>query len=143
MGINMMDNLGIDQSRTEKVITWGPDIQVPIFPINYWTDTHIQAICKGAKPKTTLLENQRKELKETMNENSATKSSSNLFLNTNKLAEASFKNAVYEKSNLVEIAKRNGAKLTPQQQALLLNVLVKTSKYSVEDADTTTDNLLV
>jgi hypothetical protein len=26
MGIGMMDELGIDQSRTEKMITWGHDI---------------------------------------------------------------------------------------------------------------------
>ncbi len=35
MGIGMMDDLGIDQSRTEKIITWGPDVQVKMVPINY------------------------------------------------------------------------------------------------------------
>ncbi len=97
-------------------------------PINYWTNTRIQAICKSAKPKTSLSEDQRKELKETTNKNSATKSSSNLFSTTNKPAEASFKKAVYEKPDLVKIARRDGANLTPQQQALLLNVLVKNIK---------------
>ncbi len=33
-----------------------------------------------------------------------------------------------KKPDLVEIAKRDGTKLTPQQQALLLNVLVKNIK---------------
>jgi hypothetical protein len=47
-------------------------------------------------------------------------------LTTNKPAEASFKKAIYD--NLIEIARRDGAKLTPQQQALLLNVLVKNIK---------------
>ena len=95
-GIGMMDELGIDQSRKEKIITWGPDVQVPMVPINYWTDARIQAICKSAKPITALLEDQRNEPKEPTNTNSATKRSSDLFLTTNKPAEASFKKAVYK-----------------------------------------------
>ncbi len=38
---------------------------------------------------------------------------------------ASFEKAVYETPDLLEVAKRDGAKLTPAQQAMLLNVLVK------------------
>jgi hypothetical protein len=98
MGIGMMDELGIDQSRTDKIITWGPDVQVPMVPINYWTDARIQAICKSAKPITALSEDQRKETKEPANTNSATKISSDLFLTANKPAEASFKKAIYEKA---------------------------------------------
>jgi predicted aspartyl protease len=90
MGIGMMDELGIDQSRTEKkIITRGPDVQVPMVPVNYWTDACIQAICKSAKPIIALSEDQRKETKEPINTNSATKSSSDLFLTTNKPAEVS------------------------------------------------------
>jgi hypothetical protein len=48
MGIVMMDEVGIDQSRTDKIITWGYNIQVPMVPIGYWTDTRIQTICKHA-----------------------------------------------------------------------------------------------
>jgi hypothetical protein len=129
MGIGMMDELGIDQSRTEKIITWGPDVQVPMVPINYWTDAPLQAICKSAKPNKALLGDQRNEPKEPTDATSVTrKSSSDLFLTTNKPTEASFKKAIYEKPDLVEIVKRNGTKLAPQQQALLLNVLVKNIK---------------
>ncbi len=128
MGIGMMDKLGIDQSRTEKIITWGPDVQVPMVPINYWTDACLQAIFKSAKPNKALLEDQRNEPKEPINANSATKSGSNLLLTTYKPIEVSFKKAIYEKPDLVEIAKCDGTKLTPQQQALLLNVLIKNIK---------------
>ena len=38
---------------------------------------------------------------------------------------ASFKKAVYETPDLLEVAKRDGLKLTSTQQALLLNVLIK------------------
>ena len=48
-----------------------------------------------------------------------------LFLTTNIPAEASFKKAVYEKPDLMEVARRDGAKLTPEQQALLLSILTK------------------
>ena len=41
----MMDDLGIDQSRTKKIITWEHDIQVPV-PIRYWTNSCIQPVCK-------------------------------------------------------------------------------------------------
>ena len=48
MGIGMMDELGINQSCTDKIITWGHDVQVPMVPIGYWTDACIQRICKHA-----------------------------------------------------------------------------------------------
>ncbi len=46
MGIGMMDALGIDESRTEKAITWGHDISSPMVPNGYWTDERIRMICK-------------------------------------------------------------------------------------------------
>ena len=45
MGIGLMDELGIDQSRTSKTITWGEDIEVPMVPHGYWTEMRIQKIC--------------------------------------------------------------------------------------------------
>ncbi len=48
-----------------------------------------------------------------------------LFLTANKPNKASFKKAVYETPNLLEVTKRDGMKLTPPQQAMLLNILVK------------------
>ncbi len=51
MGIGMMDELGIDQSRTDKMITWGHDIKVTMVPIGYWTDACIQSICKANNKK--------------------------------------------------------------------------------------------
>ena len=38
MGIEMMDDLGIDQSQTTKMITWGPDVTVPMVPMGYWSE---------------------------------------------------------------------------------------------------------
>jgi hypothetical protein len=48
---------------------------------------------------------------------------SDLFSATSKPAEASFKKAVYKKSDLLEIAKHDRKHLTPAQQALLFNIL--------------------
>jgi hypothetical protein len=98
MGIGMMDELGIDQSHTDKIITWGQDVQVPMVPIGYWTDACIQRICKHAnteKEHTDSASNnleiklQNSELKQ--NVKFATETNSNLFSATNKPAEASFK----------------------------------------------------
>ncbi len=110
MGIGMMDELGIDQSRTDKMINWGPDIEVPMVPLGYWTDTRVQSICKHTTSDKEYTET-------TVNE-------ANLFSTAEKPV-ASFKKAVYETPDLLEVAKRDGAKLTPAQQAMLLNVLVK------------------
>ncbi len=131
MGIGMMDELGIDQSQTDKMITWGQDIKVPMVSIGYWSDAHIQSICK-ANNKKEHAESNLKNL-ETKEENStikstvkfATISEANLFLTANKPNKASFKKAVYETPDLLEVAKRNGTKLTPAQQTMLLNILVK------------------
>jgi hypothetical protein len=35
MGIGMMDELRMNPSHTDKIITWGQDIQVPMIPIGY------------------------------------------------------------------------------------------------------------
>jgi hypothetical protein len=48
MGIGMMDELQINLSRTDKIITWGHDVQVSMVPIGYWTDARIQTICNHA-----------------------------------------------------------------------------------------------
>ncbi len=53
----------------------------------------------------------------------ATEVNSDLFSATSKPAEVSFKKAVYKKPNHLEIAKLNGKRLTPAQQALLFNIL--------------------
>jgi len=45
MGIDMMDDLGIDTSRTTKLIIWGNDIEVPMVSKNHWTEARIQALC--------------------------------------------------------------------------------------------------
>jgi hypothetical protein len=110
MGIGTMDELGIDQSRTDKMITWGPNIEVPMVPMGYWTDTRVQSLCKQP--------NSEKEHAE------AAVDEANLF-STTETPAASFKKAVYKMPDLLEVAKRNGAKLTPVQQAMLLNNLVK------------------
>ncbi len=56
MGCRQMDLLGIDTSRTEKVITWGPDITVPMTPSGYcWTERRIQSLLSHTS-ETTLAE---------------------------------------------------------------------------------------
>ena len=50
MGIGMMDELGIDQSRTTKMITWG-ELETPMVPSGYWTDACIQTVCKVTDAK--------------------------------------------------------------------------------------------
>jgi hypothetical protein len=129
MGIGMMDELGIDQSRTDKMITWGHDIEVPMVPIGYWTDACIQSICKANNKKEHAESNSKnletKEENSTIKSKYATISEADLFLTANKPNEASFKKAVYETPDLLEVAKRDGMQLTPAQQAMLLNILVK------------------
>jgi hypothetical protein len=120
MGIGMMDELGINQSRTDKIITWGHDVQNPMGPIGYWTDACIQTICKHANTEKEHTDSASKNL-EIKQENSedkqnvkfATEANSELISATSKPAEASFKKAVY----------RDGEHLTPAQQALLFNIL--------------------
>jgi hypothetical protein len=45
MGIDIMNELEIDQSRTTKMITWG-ELETPMVPSGYWTDARIQTVCK-------------------------------------------------------------------------------------------------
>ncbi len=130
MGIGMMDELGINQSRTDKIITWGQEVQVPMVPIGYWTDTCIQMICKHANTEKEHTDSASKNL-EIKKENSegkqnvkfATEANSDLFSATSKPAEASFKKALYKKPNFLEATKCDGKHLTPAQQALLFNIL--------------------
>ncbi len=44
MGCRQMDLLGIDTSRTDKTITWGADVSVPMVSTSYWTDARIQSL---------------------------------------------------------------------------------------------------
>ncbi len=44
MGCRQMDLLGIDTSRTKKVVTWGPDVSVPMVSTGYWTDNRIRSL---------------------------------------------------------------------------------------------------
>jgi hypothetical protein len=120
MGIGMMDYLGIDQSRTDKMITWGHDIEVPMVPNGYWTETCIQTICQ--QPTKT---------ERTKNSDSIAPIVSfakDLFLT--KQTKTSIKKAVYKTPDLLKVAERDGMKLTSTQQALLLSTLVKNEAVS-------------
>jgi hypothetical protein len=135
MGIAMMDKLGIDQSRTNKVISWGPDIEFPMVPIGYWTDERIQTLCnnsnneeeqlkiKSELAKSTKFASNPEQLKIKSELAKSTKFASNPVFQGNKQQESSFTKAVYNKPDLLEVAKRDGANLIPAQQALLFNVL--------------------
>ncbi len=101
MGIGMMDELGINQSRTDKIITWGHDDQVPMVSIRYWTDAHIQTICKHANTEkehknsaSKNLEIRQENSEDKQNVKFATEANSELISATSKPAEASFKKAV-------------------------------------------------
>jgi hypothetical protein len=101
MGIDMMDNLGIDTSRTTKTITWGDDIEVLMVSKNHWTDVHIQSVCG-------VFRRQPVKLKETDNitsEPSTAQKESSLFLTGSEPAQSapSFTKAVYVKPDLLEV----------------------------------------
>ncbi len=122
MGIGMMDELGMDQSRTDKIITWEHDIQVPMASIGYWTDARIQMIFKHANTEKehtnsalTNLEIKQENSEDKQNVKFATETNSDLFSATSKPAEASFKKAVYKKPNILEVPKCDGKHLTPVQ----------------------------
>jgi hypothetical protein len=74
-------------------------------PLSYWTETHIQNACERA--------NHEKERAET---EKTTSDATNLF---STMPTASFKKAVYETPDLLEVAKHDGVKLTTTQQAML------------------------
>jgi hypothetical protein len=129
MGIGMMDELGIDQSHTDKIITWGHDVQVPMVPFGYWTDAHIQMICKhdNTEKEHTDSESKNLEIKQEnwedkQNVKFATETNSDLCSATSKPAEASFKKAVM-KSPISWRLQSDGKHLAPTQQALLFNIL--------------------
>ncbi len=105
MGIGMMDDFGIDQSRTDKIITWGHNIQVPMVPMGYWTDSCNQTIYKHANTEkehtdsaSTILEIKLEDSELKQNVKFATETNSDLFSATSKPAEASFKKEVYKKA---------------------------------------------
>jgi hypothetical protein len=54
MSIGMMDELDIDQSQTDKMITCGDDIQGPMVPMGYWTDTRVQTLCMESSTEKKL-----------------------------------------------------------------------------------------
>ncbi len=94
----------------------GPDIEFPMVPIGYWTDARIQTLCNNSN-------NKEEQLKIKLELAKSTKFASNPVFQGSKQQESSFTKAVYNKPNLLEVAKRDGANLMPAQQALLFNVL--------------------
>ena len=118
MGIKMMDDLGIDMSRTTKTISWGNDIEVPMVTKNHWTETRIQALCGVYRQPSETTQTDIV----TSRPNTLTQEESSLFLAASNPAP-SFTKAVYVKPDLLEVVKRDGVHLTTEQQALLLRVL--------------------
>ena len=124
MRIGMMDDLGIDQSQTNKIITWGNDIEVPMVPLGYWTDSRISTICNIANSQSNEgIEKNNEEIGTNKKLDTGQLTTTSLFSTTNNNQLASFSKAVYKKPDLLEVAKRDGGNLTPAQQAALLNVL--------------------
>ena len=115
MGIEMMDHLGIDQSRTDKTITWGPDVTVPMVPMGYWSEGRIHALLAESTPPSTAVpvDDSSQVHEEIYTPLFATSGSDT----------PSFTEAKYEKLNLIEVVKRDGTELTSPQQSQLLQVL--------------------
>ena len=118
MGIDMMDDLGIDTSRTTKSIIWGNDIEVPMVSKNHWTEARIQALC-GVRRRSSQNPTKTDIY---VDDSSTLPSKSSLFLAANQSAP-SFTKAVYVKPDLLEVVKRDGVNLTTDQQALLFRML--------------------
>ncbi len=102
-------------------------------PSGYWTDAHIQTVCKVADAKVLDPFSKNKENEEAISKIKATDKSAtildqSLFSIANKTKEASFTKAVYETPDLFEVAKRDGSNLSSEQQMTLLNVLLKNSE---------------
>lgn len=109
MGTQMMDDLGIDQSRTSKTITWGPDVEVPMVPSGYWTNARILALAD--QPTSSS-----KDIQLTI----GTQQQIEAFATTN---ISTYTEAVYNKPDLKEIVTQDCSHLTDSQQQALLQVL--------------------
>jgi hypothetical protein len=109
-----MDLLGIDTSRTEKVITWGPDVTVPMVPAGYWTDNRIRSLLSANPADTEDITDGEDIIFATFSNADAMPIS----------ATSTYSKAAYEKLDLHEILKRDGIHLTPSQQAQLFQVLI-------------------
>ena len=122
MGIDMMDDLGIDTSRTTKTIIWGNDIEVPMVSKSYWTEARIQALCGTYRRKPSEISTSHNITSEP---NTLAQEESSLFLAESEPAQptSSFTKAVYVKPDLLEAVKRDGCDLTTDQQALLFHTL--------------------
>ena len=96
MGINMMDDLGINTSRTKKRIMWDNNIKAPMVSKSHWTEACIQALC-GAywRHPSEILTND----KFTSEPSTLAHKESSLILVSSKPAQpaSSFTKAVYEK----------------------------------------------
>jgi hypothetical protein len=111
MGCQQMDLLGIDTSRTEKVITWGSNVTIPMVPTGYWTDNRIWSLLLATAVNT---------------EQAPDGDIFATFTNADAmpiLPTSTFLQAIYKKLDLHEIVKRDGSHLTSNQQALLFQVL--------------------
>ncbi len=115
----MMDDLGIDTSRSTKTITWGDDIEVPMVSKNHWTDARIQSVCGVFRRQPV----KSKETDNITSEPSTAQKESSLFLTGSEAAQSapSFTKAVYVKP--LEVVKRDGVDLRTEQQALLFQML--------------------
>jgi hypothetical protein len=123
MGISMMDKLGIDQSRTSKTITWGEDVEVPMVPHGYWTETRIQKICSKSNVEKHEITGQCEEIR----------TEPTMFLTNT----PSFTKAVYDTPDLLEIVKRDGSNLTMDQRSALLQILMQNNEVFKGGRDTT------
>ncbi len=113
MGCWQMDLLGIDTSCTEKVVTWGPDVSVPMVSTGYWTDNRIRSLlsCTSETPSADIAATPSEDIYE-------------VFTNADAMLASTYSEAVYDKLNLVEVVNRDGADLTPKQRSQLLQVLM-------------------
>ncbi len=101
MGCRQMELLGIDTSCMEKVVTWGPDITVPMTSTGYWMESRIQSLLSHSS-ETPLAEPAITN-KSLNNDIFAT------FTNADAMPiTPTYSEAVYKKLNLAKIVKRDG-----------------------------------
>jgi hypothetical protein len=122
MGIDMMDDLGINTSQTTKTIIWGNDIKVLMVSKSYWTEACIRALCGTVQRKPSEVPTSHNI---TSKPDTLAKEESSLFRAESEPAQptSSFTKAVYVKPDLLEAVKCNGVDLTTNQQALLFKTL--------------------
>jgi hypothetical protein len=117
------------------MITWGHDIQVTTVPTRYWTNTLVKTIYSESsteKKQSKLSKDVRVESKFELSKDVQVKSKFKItpaiFLPSNDNSSLVFTKAIYNKPDLLKVARHDRANLTPLQQAQLFQILASNNK---------------